>query len=145
MSVLNLHEYQALAQRTAQIDPDIVTARFRVLNEPHDFKDGDASVPLSIPRLDHAALGIASEGGELAGAVKAWLHYGRPLDRRNIIEELGDVLWYVAEGAAALGVTLDDVAAANVRKLAARYPGAFDEAAANLRDLVVEARALDGA
>ena len=41
-------------------------------------------------------------------------------------EEIGDVLWYCAELATALGVTLDEIAQGNVDKLRRRYPDGFD-------------------
>ena len=40
-------------------------------------------------------------------------------------KELGDVLWYVAETATALSMTLDEVAARNIAKLKMRYPDGF--------------------
>mgnify|MGYP004694665379 CR=1 FL=1 len=45
---------------------------------------------------------------------------------RSIAEKLGDVLWYVAQLATGLGVTLEYVAQHNVDKLLARYPDGFD-------------------
>ena len=44
----------------------------------------------------------------------------------NLKEELGDVLWYVAITATAVGATLDDVMSANVLKLLKRYPNGFE-------------------
>ena len=40
-------------------------------------------------------------------------------------KELGDVMWYCAELATGLGVCLDDVAEANIKKLMRRYPHGF--------------------
>lgn len=51
-----------------------------------------------------------------------------------MVEELGDVLWYCAELAVGLGVTLEDVAAANIDKLRARYPQGFDAERSRNRD-----------
>ena len=45
------------------------------------------------------------------------------------MKELGDVLWYVSQLAADIGVTLDEVAQKNVDKLKARYPEGFTEQA----------------
>ena len=77
-----------------------------------------------------AAVGISAEGGEFTEIVKKIAFQGKPYDeanREHLIIELGDVLWYVAQACMALDVSLDDVIARNVQKLAARYPdGHFD-------------------
>jgi NTP pyrophosphatase (non-canonical NTP hydrolase) len=43
----------------------------------------------------HGALGITTEGGEFVDQVKKHLYYGRKFDRTNVIEECGDILWYI--------------------------------------------------
>ena len=77
--------------------------------------------------LMHAALGLAGEAGEFADAIKKHLVYGRELDRENAIEELGDVLWFVALGCHALSVSMADVAQANIDKLRRRYPEKYED------------------
>ena len=77
--------------------------------------------------LMHAALGLSGEAGEFADAIKKHLVYGRELDRENAIEELGDVLWFVALGCNALGVSMADVAQGNIDKLRKRYPEKYDD------------------
>lgn len=77
--------------------------------------------------LMHAALGLAGEAGEFADAIKKHLVYGRDLDRENAIEELGDVLWFVALGCTALGVSMSDVAQSNIDKLRKRYPEKYED------------------
>ena len=79
----------------------------------------------SIERLLTAAVGISAEGGEFLEIVKKIAFQGKPYDEASINHlkiELGDVLWYVAQACMALDVSLDDVIARNVQKLAARYP-----------------------
>ena len=73
--------------------------------------------------LNHAALGVASEAGELVDAVKKHTIYGKPLDRANIIEELGDLRFYIQAMQNVLGITEFEVLQANANKLAKRYRG----------------------
>lgn len=47
-------------------------------------------------QIEHAQIGIVTEVGELADAVKRNLAYGKDLDITNLVEEVGDVWWYVA-------------------------------------------------
>ena len=98
---MTLAEYQALAQRTS-----------------HAGKRSD--------KLENACLGLAGECGEACDIVKKALFQGHALDRAGLIEEAGDVLWYLAELAAGLGVSLEDMAVQNVMKLRRRYPSGFD-------------------
>ncbi len=71
------------------------------------------------------ALGVAGEAGEVADMVKKHLGHGHELDVNKLIKELGDVLWYIAVLSNKVGVSLQEVAQANIDKLAARYPGGF--------------------
>ena len=98
---MTLAEYQALAQRTS-----------------HAGKRSD--------KLENACLGLAGECGEVCDIVKKALFQGHALDRAGLIEEAGDVLWYLAELAAGLGVSLEDMAVQNEMKLRRRYPNGFD-------------------
>ncbi|MBM5820878.1 MAG: hypothetical protein FJ082_00025 [Cyanobacteria bacterium K_Offshore_surface_m2_011] len=72
----------------------------------------------------YPTLGLCGEAGEVADKVKKVLRdrggvFG-PEVRDDLRLELGDVLWYVAQLATELGLDLDDVAAANLAKLADR-------------------------
>lgn len=99
---MTINEYQALAMRT--------------LNPALDEKDV----------LINGVMGLCGESGEAIDIVKKHLSQGHALDRDALIEELGDVAWYLAETAHALGVPLEDVLARNIEKLRARYPQGFD-------------------
>ena len=85
-------------------------------------------------RLATAAMGLANEAGEAGGIVRKHLEQGHTLDTAKLSAELGDVLWYVATLADAVGLTLSDVARGNVEKLRKRYPdGGFSEEASRNR------------
>ena len=100
--------YQQLAMRTAK---------------PMDVQDD----------LLHAALGLTGEAGEFADCIKKHWAYAQPLDGQNAIEELGDLMWYVALACNALGVGMDEVAARNIEKLRKRYPAKYQDELAAFR------------
>lgn len=81
-------------------------------------------------RMVHAALGIATEAGEIGTTIKAYWIYGKPLDVTNLIEEVGDLLFYVQALANEAGFTLEDCMEANVEKLILRYPDGYSDQAA---------------
>ena len=80
----------------------------------------------NIHRLLTAAVGISAEGGEFMEIVKKMVFQGKPWDehnRKHLIIELGDVMWYVMQACKALDVSIEEVVAGNVDKLKKRYPG----------------------
>lgn len=79
----------------------------------------------SCERRMHALHGLASEVGEIHALYQKTFQ-GHPLDTDKVVDELGDLLWFAAELADVLGVSLDTVAAHNIRKLRRRYPEGFD-------------------
>lgn len=62
------------------------------------------------PALEHAAMGLVSDAGELVSAVKAIEVYGKAPDYDNLREECGDVLWFAAYAAHLHGAKLSAVA-----------------------------------
>ena len=70
-------------------------------------------------------LGLCGEAGEVAEMVKKASWHGKPVDVERLSDELGDVLWYVAELATSYGLWLDEIAGKNVEKLRRRYPEGF--------------------
>lgn len=77
-------------------------------------------------RLLNGALGLAGESGEIADLVKKNFMQGHVLDLEHVAKELGDVCWYIAETATAIGIDLETVMQMNVEKLRKRYPWGFD-------------------
>ncbi len=83
--------------------------------------------------LMHAALGLSGEAGEFADCIKKHWVYGQNLDKANAVEELGDLLWYVALACNALDVSMAAVAAINIEKLRKRYPARYQHDLAAMR------------
>jgi NTP pyrophosphatase (non-canonical NTP hydrolase) len=79
----------------------------------------------TIGAIAYCALGLAGEAGETANKVKKLLRDGDTAERRvQIIEEIGDTLWYCATLAEELGYSFDYIAGGNIAKLVARkYKG----------------------
>lgn len=128
---MTTNEYQRLALRT-EADQEKIRQRI--------YEAGPQAT-----RLDNAARGLANDAGELSKAVGRWLEYGQPLDRANVVEEIGDCLWRLAQAAEAIGGTLEEAMRANIAKLRKRYPERYsDELAAN-RNHAEERKALDAA
>lgn len=80
--------------------------------------------------LHHAKGGVCEEAGELSDAIKRHLTYGKPLDskdkdgqtiRTKIIEELGDIRFYVQAVQNVLGISEQEILQHNANKLADRY------------------------
>ena len=99
---MTINEYQLAALRTAQTYK--LTANELLLN---------------------AALGLCGESGEVADIVKKFRFQGHDFDFDHIAKELGDVAWYLAVGAYAIGYDLETILQMNVDKLKARYPDGF--------------------
>ncbi|MBQ6480833.1 MAG: nucleoside triphosphate pyrophosphohydrolase family protein [Anaerolineaceae bacterium] len=99
---MTINEYQQLAMRT--------------LNPQLSEKDV----------LINGVMGLCGESGEVIDLVKKHLAQGHPLDKEKIAKELGDVAWYLAETAYAIGYPLEEILQMNIDKLKIRYPDGFD-------------------
>lgn len=106
---MNLAEYQALAARTM----------------PADRKSND--------QITNMCLGLAGESGEVIEHVKKAVFHGHDLSPEYLEKEIGDVLWYVAGMATAMGLDLNTIAENNISKLKQRYPEGFSESASTTR------------
>lgn len=79
-----------------------------------DMKPADA-------HLVHMAMGVSGEAGELLDAIKKAAIYRKPLDRENVLEECGDLLFYIQGVLNYYDMTYDQVIALNRSKLSQRY------------------------
>lgn len=71
----------------------------------------------------NGVLGLAGESGECCDLVKKNRFQGHELSKDKLIEEVGDVLWYVAETCSGLGISLKECAKINLDKLHKRFHG----------------------
>ena len=71
----------------------------------------------------HMAVGISGEAGELLDSIKKAVVYRKQYDQENVIEELGDLEFYMEGLRQSLGITRQETLAANFAKLEKRYRG----------------------
>ena len=127
---MNDQDYMKLALRT-ESTPDFVFAQTLESDE------------IDLSRAMHGSIGLCTEVGELQDAIKKHLIYGKKLDKVNIIEECGDVLWYLALVLDSVGSDLTDAKERNIRKLSVRFPEKFTQDQALVRDLDAERAELE--
>jgi len=109
-----------------------------------DERKDDITLTAEEVNLFHAILGIASEAGELAEELISAKVENREVDKQNIFEEAGDIMWYLALMLRYLDTSFEAVGERNIAKLAARYPEKFSTEQALNRDLDAEKVALGG-
>ena len=100
MEACDFNEYQELARRTQ--NPNLTVDE----------------------RRQHALYGLASEVGEIH-AIFQKRYQGHVISRERVLDELGDLLWFVAELCDVENAFMSDVARANIEKLRQRYPEGF--------------------
>lgn len=83
--------------------------------------------------LTHMALGVAGEAGEVVDVLKKHTMYNQPLDRAHLVEELGDMEFYLESIRTPLGISREEVLKANSKKLAKRYSKGYSDKAAKER------------
>ena len=119
---MTINEYQQLCLRTESYGC-----------MQHDFNhlhittvDERGSGFMALYRLLQGVLGLSGESGECTDLLKKALFQGHTLDKRHFALELGDVAWYLALCADAIGYDLETIFQMNIDKLKARYPDGFD-------------------
>lgn len=100
---LTANDYQRMAMRTA----------------------GDYNTQYDM--LRNAVYGLNGESGEVIDILKKHEFQGHELDYDKIMDEAGDVCWYLALLASALNVPFEEIMLRNVQKLMERYPDGFDK------------------
>lgn len=89
------------------------------------------SIPKDLSQLSYLTMGLAGEAGEVANKMKKIMRDEEGLvsgkKKTELAEELGDVLWYVAQLCSKLNIPMENVAKDNIKKLAKRYSTGKDE------------------
>lgn len=78
--------------------------------------------------LEGWALGLTGEAGEVADVVKKAIYHGHGLTEdivNKIIDECGDVLYYIDRVLNSVGSDINRAMAHNMVKLSKRYPAGF--------------------
>jgi NTP pyrophosphatase (non-canonical NTP hydrolase) len=93
-------------------------------DEYQDAAGATAIYPDRGRNFTYPALGLAGESGEVCEKLKKVIRdHGGQLDdeiRSEVAKELGDVLWYVSQVALEMGLSLQEIAKANIQKLTSR-------------------------
>lgn len=125
---MKLDEYVKLAIKTESTD--FLTILPRISN-------------IQFIRLDHASKGMITEVGEFVDELKKWEFYGKSYTTTSLVEELGDLMWYIAITCDTLNISLEEVMERNIAKLKARYGDKFNEEGALNRNLEQERNILE--
>jgi len=100
-------------------------------------KPGEAIVKELDPakaELLHMAVGISGEAGELLDAIKKYTMYNKPMDMDNVIEELGDLEFYMEGLRQVLRLSRETTLSENIEKLGKGYSsGSFSNQEAQER------------
>lgn len=114
---MTANDYQKKALRT-EVSPPLVHSMRLVSNVTGSNKS----------RLLEGLMGLSGESGEAIDIFKKCIFQGHSFEdeREHLAKELGDVAWYLALSASALGYSLDDILKMNLKKLEERYPNGFE-------------------
>ena len=76
---------------------------------------------LNDAHLLHMCMGVMGEIGELIDAVKKSIIYQKPLDLENVVEEFGDIEFYLEGLRQGLNIDREETINKNISKLNKRY------------------------
>ena len=103
---LSPNDYQQACLRTESAAPDLGNNQYA--------------------RILQGLMGLNGEAGECIDILKKVLFQGHDLDKERLAGELGDVAWYLAISAHAIGYDLETIFKKNIEKLKKRYPKGFE-------------------
>lgn len=100
---MDIHDYSKKALRTDYADYS-------------DFHTGDSSA-----RLDYGVVGLVTESAKALDLIKKSKKNLAPLSKEKLVEEIGDLLWYLNITIDELGLTFDDLMQNNLQKIERKY------------------------
>ena len=100
---MNIMEYQVKAKRT--------------INKDLNGKDQTLNL----------LIGVNGEIGEVTDLFKKCIYHGHNLCVGELVEELGDVMWYLTNIASLYGIPMTYILDENIKKLEERYPEGFSK------------------
>jgi len=107
-------------------------------------KEGDEPINEQIAvRIIHGILGVATEACEMLELLSKSVTQNEDFDRINLMEESGDIFWYLACLSNATGISFEEVQRINIDKLRKRYPNKFTEFDAINRNVEAERTVLE--
>lgn len=117
------NEYQTLALKSkAEPREDLKN----VYISAYDTRQKPKFFDMCICDVLEGVLGLSGESGECEDLIKKSLFQGHILDTESLAKELGDVAWYLAITAEAIGYGLETIFQMNLDKINERYPNGFD-------------------
>lgn len=115
---MNFNEYQNLSKRTMPKPYQVVRGFIGDIDDIELYSGMAKS---------NYAMGLSGEAGEVTDLIKKEVHHKHHIDIIDVKKELGDTLHYLSGIATMYGLTLEEVATANIEKLKKRYPNGFSE------------------
>ena len=99
---MKIEEYQRQSKRTL----------------PTNFSD--------VELIKNMCFGLGGETGEVLDIFKKYFYQGHSLDKNMIIDELGDIMFYIVNLCTLLDISIINVLEHNIEKLNKRYPRGFE-------------------
>ena len=78
-------------------------------------------------QIKNASMGLAGEAGEALDIIKKYAYQGHELEVEELIDELGDVMYYLCWLCILLQIDFSEICFNNINKLTKRYPNGFEE------------------
>lgn len=102
----------------------------KLLKDPVKVSD---TLTIAKANLIHLQMGISGEAGEITDTIKKHVVYNQALDLENLIEELGDLEFYLEGLRQELNLSRLEILEHNITKLSKRYGESYSDLAAKTR------------